>query len=304
MGLKSQSLSDVIFQGLDMRAGGSFYDGGDYIYFLGGRDQPTTIQRFGVRTWHMFDPNSWTTEVMAAQAPVVGWAGYGWTGSKYYIGGGVLQWVEGFPQDKIWSYTPSLDLVEEVATLPTTLFDTTGLWNPSSQKFYLFAGFINGQGPDGSGGSFDDGILEFDPATGLVTKIGTLPHAGDNGAAAYNPDAQVMYWVGGHTGNTFHDSIVGVLPDGNNQIVGTMPEGVDSLGAAFHAGKLYIFGGRNRVGGVSQDSDKIYEFDPSTGCVTTLAETLLNPQLIYNYAVGPGAVYLLSGNPRAALVPD
>jgi outer membrane protein assembly factor BamB len=93
-------------------------------------------------------------------------------------------------------------------------------------------------------------ILSFDPATGRVARVGSLPrplmHAG---AATLGG---VMYVVGGITsGGGPTDQVVAVSPSGRSHVVARLPHPLSDAGVAATPAGLVIVGGSNGVAPVT-----------------------------------------------------
>ena len=267
--------------------------------FLGGgfRSDPQQIYKI--------DPDTWKFEVLATETPVHSEAAYGWDGTSFYIGGGptVVSSVgpEGFPTGKFYRFKPSNGTMVEVGSLPETLLDPVGVWNPDEAAFYIIGGYEARGGLTGDGGSYQNNIQVFDPREGTVKKVGELPRNADNPAAIYNPDKRVVYLIGGHANGKFYDDIFEILPNGSMTKVGALPEPLDYMGTFYFKGYVYIVGGRNQTTR-SHGTDTIYRFNTITGEVIELDLKLTKPNLIYSYAASEDTLYLMNAHPPILLI--
>ena len=96
-----------------------------------------------------------------------------------------------------------------------------------------------------------DHILRYDPATGAVTRAGTLP-VGDT-----------AYVVGGYTGSTPLDTILAWRPGGSPHAVGRLSAGLRYAAVTAVGSRLIVAGGTV----AEAPSDAILSFDTATGTV-------------------------------------
>lgn len=106
-----------------------------------------------------------------------------------------------------------------------------------------------------------DHILRYDPASGTVAQVATLPSpASDVAVAALRG---VAYVVGGYDGSNALDTILAWQPGRGARVVALLPSGLRYAAVAAIGSRLIIAGGTTPNG----PSDAILSFDPATGAV-------------------------------------
>ena len=115
-----------------------------------------------------------------------------------------------------------------------------------------------------AGGTSGDAALRaiyaFDPATGRVTRIGSLPHPLTHAAAAAL--GARVYVIGGRRAgvDTQTREILAIDPaTGSATPAGHLPHALSDVGAATVGGRIIVAGGRGRTGVLS---DQIYSLSP------------------------------------------
>jgi hypothetical protein len=144
--------------------------------------------------------------------------------------------------------------------------------------------------------SFDH-ILRYEPTSGRVSSVGTLPTPASDVAVATL--GETAYVVGGYDGVHYLDTILAWRPGSPAQVVGHLPFGLRYAAVAPAAGALVIAGG-TKEGGVS---DAIFRFTPGAGAgkgSISQIGTLPNP-LTHSSAAELGArVYVVGGREQAS----
>ena len=166
----------------------------------------------------------------------------------------------------------------ETAALPNAQHDAQAA--TLGGRVYLFGG-----------GQFStyDHILAFDPASGTVSAVGTLPRPASDVAVA--GDGRTAYVVGGYDGTNSLDTILSYSPGRAPRVAGHLPVALRYAAVAVAGGGLIIAGGSTPSGTAS---DAVYRFDPATGQVRQigrLAQALTHA----GAAVLHGFVYLIGG---------
>ena len=113
------------------------------------------------------------------------------------------------------------------------------------------------------GGQFAqyDHILRYDPATGVVSQVGSLPTpASDVAVASVGGTA---YVVGGYDGTNWLDTILAWRPGSPPRVVAHLPFGLRYAAIAADGGRLIVAGGTTPSG----ISDVILTFNSATGKV-------------------------------------
>lgn len=106
-----------------------------------------------------------------------------------------------------------------------------------------------------------DHILRYDPATGAVSQVGSLPTpASDVAVASLSGTA---YVVGGYDGTNWLDTILAWRPGSSPRVVAHLPFGLRYAAIAPDGGNLIVAGGTTPSG----LSDAILSFNPATGRV-------------------------------------
>jgi hypothetical protein len=164
------------------------------------------------------------------------------------------------------------------ATLPNAQHDAQAA--TLGGRVYLFGG-----------GQFNtyDHILAFDPASGAVASVGTLPRPASDVAVA--GDGSTAYVVGGYDGTNSLDTILSYRPGASPRVAGHLPVALRYAAVAVAAGGLIIAGGSTPSGTAS---DAVYRFDPASGQVRRIGR-LAQPLTHAGAAVLHGFVYLIGG---------
>jgi DNA-binding beta-propeller fold protein YncE len=103
-----------------------------------------------------------------------------------------------------------------------------------------------------------DQILRVDPATGTAIRVGSLPAPSSDHAAAVL--AGQAYIVGGYTGGSWLNTIVGWRPGKSAHVVAHLPTPLRYAAVAAAQGKIIVAGGSLPNGDASR---AVYSFDPS-----------------------------------------
>jgi DNA-binding beta-propeller fold protein YncE len=140
-------------------------------------------------------------------------------------------------------------------------------------------------------------ILRVDPASGGVTRVGTLP-APSSDQAATTVDGEAFV-VGGYTGSIWLDTIVAWHPGRPAHIVARLPTPVRYAAVAAAAGKVVIAGGSLPNGTASR---AVYVFDPATRSVRRLG-SLPAPTTHAAAAALGNRVLVIGGRPAAPNTP-
>lgn len=215
-----------------------------------------------------------------------------WDGSNAYIFGG----YDGSNYDDIVRFNPTtgvVTLMEDVDSsikLPTARYWTSAIWDGSNA--YIFGG-------GSSGGKLDD-IVRFNPSTGVVTLMENidssikLPTPRSLTSAIW--DGSNAYIFGGDGPSGKLDDIVRFNPStGVVTLMETirpttkLPSGRQSMPAVWDGSNAYIFGGEDGGDFV----DEIVQFNPATGTVTVMTDTL--PTEMGDNSAVWGSAYIFGG---------
>ena len=114
------------------------------------------------------------------------------------------------------------------------------------------------------GGQFTeyDHILAFDPSSGAVSAVGTLPRPSSDVAVA--GDGSTAYVVGGYDGTSSQDTILSYRPGLGTRVAGHLPVALRYAAVTMAGRAVIIAGGSTPAGSASA---AIYRFDPATGQV-------------------------------------
>jgi N-acetylneuraminic acid mutarotase len=141
------------------------------------------------------------------------------------------------------------------------------------------------------GGSLSelDHILSFDPASGTIHTVGSLPHAQSDVAVAGANG--VAYVFGGYDGVSWLNTIIAYRPGAPPKLVGHLPVGLRySAAAATANGQILVVGGSAPTAATSA----IYRFDPASGRVQQIGR-LPHPITHAGAAALGSTVYLVGG---------
>lgn len=140
------------------------------------------------------------------------------------------------------------------------------------------------------GGAFStfDHILRYDPATGTVEQVGTLPRPASD--VAVTELGGTAYIVGGFDGTNYLDTVVAWRPGRGAHIVGHLPTGL-RYAAIASDGRDVIIAGGTVPDGVSRD---VFRFDPARGTVARIGR-LPAPLTHASAAVLDGRVVIVGG---------
>jgi DNA-binding beta-propeller fold protein YncE len=105
-----------------------------------------------------------------------------------------------------------------------------------------------------------DQVLRVDPTTGTAIRAGSLPAPSSDHAAAVL--AGQAYIVGGYTGRSWLNTIVGWRPGKSARVVARLPTPLRYAAVAAAQGKIVVAGGSLPNGDVSR---AVYIFDPTSG---------------------------------------
>lgn len=136
------------------------------------------------------------------------------------------------------------------ATLPGAQHDAQGAILDG--RVYVFGG--------GAATELDH-IVSFDPATGAVRTVGSLPKASSD--STVTAVAGTAYIVGGYDGVDYLNTIVAWRPGAGPHVVAHLPVGLRYAAAVTVGPSVLVIGGSTPTGA----SDAIYRFDPATGGV-------------------------------------
>lgn len=165
--------------------------------------------------------------------------------NKAYIFGGQLG--SNTYTNQIIEYDPATGTVTTKAeTLPSAQSGISAIWNPVNNKAYLFGG----DSSTGTWAIFTNQILEYDPATGVVTtKTEVLPFARAYASTIWNSLKNKIYIFGGSSGGSSYsnlsleyDPITGLV----NQKSELLPYRIGYTSAVWNStnNKAFIFGGK------------------------------------------------------------
>jgi hypothetical protein len=211
-----------------------------------------------------------------------------WDGSNAYIFGGSES--PGYLDDIVRFNPPTGTPTILASTLPTARWWTSAIWDGSNA--YIFGG------RDSSG--YLDDIVRFNPSTGVVTRMEDidssiiLPTPRELTSAIW--DGSNAYIFGGDTPSVKSDDIVRFNPstgivtlmeDINPAI--KLPSGRQSMPAVWDGINAYIFGGETDSGFVNE----IVQFNPTTGVVTVMTDTL--PTIMADNSAVWGSAYIFGG---------
>ena len=102
-----------------------------------------------------------------------------------------------------------------------------------------------------SGEAAQQEILSFDPATGVVRQIGTLPHPLTHAAGASLGGRFLVFGGRGSERTSQRAEILSIDPsDGSARRAGSLPRALSDLGAASLGTEVALVGGRDRSGTV------------------------------------------------------
>jgi hypothetical protein len=146
-------------------------------------------------------------------------------------------------------------------------------------KVYVFGG--------GSASELDH-ILSFDPASGAIHTVGTLPHAQSD--VAVTERNGTAYVVGGYDGTSWLDTIIAWRPGSAPRVVAHLPIGLRYSSASVVGNGILVIGGSTPSGA----SNAIYRFDPGTGRVRRIGR-LPHPVTHAGAATLGASVYLVGG---------
>jgi hypothetical protein len=112
-----------------------------------------------------------------------------------------------------------------------------------------------------SGETAQQAILSFDPATGVVRQIGTLPAPLTHAAGAVLDGRFLVFGGRGGEKNSQRAAILSIDPaTGTVTGAGSLPQPLSDLGAASLAREVLLVGGRDHGGGVH---DQVLAYRPS-----------------------------------------
>ena len=141
----------------------------------------------------------------------------------------------------------------------------------------------------GGGSSSElDHILSFDPGSGTVHTVGTLPHAQSD--VAVTETGGTAYVVGGYDGTNWINTILAWRPGSPVRVAGQLPVGLRYAAATAVDGQVLIMGGSTPASA----SDAIYRFDPATGHVRQIGR-LPQPITHASAATLGSFAYLIGG---------
>ncbi len=192
----------------------------------------------------------------------------------------------------IHTYTASTDLlVKHASVLPSSRYRVRAAWVGGSVNKVIMAG-----GWDG-GGIMGD-IVTFDPGTGAVSTVGTMPGTRMEGAMSYAPNTDRIYYLGGEiTSGVIADTIYEINPNtGASVDTGVrLPRPVWRNHATYWPkdGCIYLFGG-GLVGGGR--SDEIIRYCPLTGSVAVHPVKLPTGRAEFTATAGADEIYILGGD--------
>ena len=106
-----------------------------------------------------------------------------------------------------------------------------------------------------------DHILAFNPADGVVQKVGALPRGQSD--VAVTASGGTAYVIGGFDGTNWLDTILAWRPGSSPRVVGRLPVGLRYAAVTAVGGQILIIGGSTPTAA----STAIYRFDPATGRV-------------------------------------
>lgn len=207
------------------------------------------------------------------------------------------------------SSSASFNTATLTQTMTYSLWGSSAVWNPANKRVYVFGGSDGANGPV-------DAILEFNPQTSEVTRVGTLPNDSYYGvssrtwtSAVYCPTNGCIYVFGGYIdSSSFSQDIVKFNPATGAASNVAVLTGADGLGK-YLAGAFwsttdncaYILGGSSDGYSGFTYIDEIERFTPDSDGV--ILDTTL-PAGIYGAPAGYSPVpisghnrgYLFGGN--------
>jgi N-acetylneuraminic acid mutarotase len=135
-----------------------------------------------------------------------------------------------------------------------------------------------------------DHVLSYDPATGMVSRAGTLPTPASD--VAVTAIGNTAYVVGGYTGASPLATILAWTPGAAPRVVGHLPQAVRYAAVAPAGSRLIIIGGT--VAGAA--SNRILSFDTSSG--KTVQIGTLPTALTHSSAATLGGLVIVVGGRR------
>lgn len=246
---------------------------GNSIYFLGGTSSdtcPATDKIF------RFTPDQLTL-IGHLPAPRTEAASATYNG-KIYIVGGLTSFFSSDPNFAVYNDILSFDgqSIQTVGTLPVALCSAAAEFTPDG-KMLIFGGITYTNSSGTWRGQLLDSIYQFDPATGQVTQIGTLPYA-CGGIRAARVGNSIYIFIPEQTADQQPMNVTDIYEYANGQLTKTsvtIPEDLSYTCAISVGSKVFLFCG----GLLDAKSNKIWSFDttlipPGAPVLTTNNQTL------------------------------
>ncbi len=265
--------------------------GGMYFSFSFGGGHVQTAQD----SIFKYDPVADTITELTPTLPTELWSmGAVWDTANEvaYIIGGYTTIVDGSQVKSIVQFDPTGagSVTTKTEMLPCFLGALGAVWNPNTNKAYLFGGDTSGEigGVCGEDGSSTDKIFEYTPGTGVIREeadgLPTLPEACHSVAAAWDSSTNKAYVMGGSCAGGVTNRIVEFNPsanggNGTTTIKSTIlpfPRADSSGGFDPTSGLVYVIGGTysDQILAYNPTDD---EFDP----LTFLPVGLIAPTAVY-----------------------
>ncbi|TBR24211.1 hypothetical protein EPO15_04470 [bacterium] len=189
------------------------------------------------------------------------------------------------------------------ATMPQARDQMAAVYHPGARRVYLFGGRR-------ADGLLTNDVLEFDPATGVLTGAAdVLPTARAGVSAAYDPVSNKIFVFGGFDNSGFEQAqIIKYDPIGHSvtSALSNLPTARSQTSAAYDpaTARIYVFGGRQFGAGTHLDA--IVEFNPAnegtTAVSTTLPSGRVESAAVYDPASGD--ILLFGGNATGTWLSD
>ncbi len=211
-----------------------------------------------------------------------------WTGSDIYVLGGRTNGngPGSVTVANITRYDPasgSHDVAGSSLTIDS--FDGAAVWTGS--RAILIGGYRWG---NGGGYGLLSNVTSFDPATGVVNEIQSLP--GRRNAAAAVWTGAHIFLIAGYGDRYFNDILrLDPLTGASYRMNSTFLNNGGSRSAAYLAPYIYVFGGGVDGG----PTDQIYRFHPVNDVIELLPTRLPTPRHDMASIVANGRVYLVGG---------
>ncbi|MEZ4210871.1 MAG: DUF2341 domain-containing protein [Candidatus Paceibacterota bacterium] len=197
----------------------------------------------------------------------------------------------------------NIDTWEVGFSYPSTTFaNSSVVWHPTKQMFYLYGG------TDGNSTTLSR-IYSFDPATNTLTLLSeTLPQSVINPGAVYNPMDDKIYLFGGRrtlTGgtstfsNTIYTHNLNLITPTVTNTGAFLPIASEGMEPVYsdEDGRIYLFGGAYNNASTLNSLTTILSYNPSTPSVNPVdtGSDLPTPRDTMGTAYAKGNVYIFGG---------